>query len=289
MTREQAQSSRCRIRFAVASLKREFHAARMFRLLLSLVLLPATLASATDTVRIAAAANLVYALDSLNAAFRVENPDVRLDVSIGSSGNLLAQITHGAPYDVFLSADMHYPQALIASGQADAASLMPFARGRLVLWTTRPGLALTNIAAVVNDPQVRKLAIANTTNAPYGQAAKQVLEKLHLWTVAEPKLVVGENISQTAQFVSAGGADAGFVALSLVLSPKLTDRGHWLEVPAEDYAPLWQGAVLTREGAPKPVARRYLAFLQTPAARKVLERFGYGVPASGSADGSSAP
>lgn len=280
MRTEQTQRPACQIRFAVASFNRGIHAVRMVRLLFSLLLLSATFTSAAETLRIAAAANLVYALDALNAAFRTENPGVRLDVSIGSSGNLLAQITHGAPYDVFLSADLEYPKALIAAGQADAKTLVPFARGKLVLWTTRPELALTNIADVVTNPAVRKLALANLTNAPYGRAAQQVLDRLGLGEAARPKLVVGENISQTAQFVSAGGADAGFVALSLVLSPKLTDRGHWLEVPAADYAPLWQGAVLTRRGTTRPAAHRYLAFLQSPTARKVLERFGYGVPAS---------
>ncbi len=155
---------------------------------------------------------------------------------------------------------------------------MTFATGRLVLWTMKPGVDLSSIAATVRDPAVQKIAVANAETAPYGRAAKQVLEKLGLWTDAQPKLVTGENISQTAQFVQTGNADAGFVALSLVLSPKLKDKGHWLEVDSSLHAPLEQGAVLTNRGAANPAAAQYLAFLASPAAIKILRDFGYSVP-----------
>ena len=234
----------------------------------------------TESVSVAAAANLVYALDALNTAFRAAEPGVTVTTAIASSGNLVAQINNGAPFDVFLSADLDYPQALIAAGRAEAASLTPFAVGRLVLWTTRPGLDLPSLAATLRNPAVRKIAIASPRTAPYGRAAEEAMKKLGLWTDAQSKLVTGENISQTAQFVATGNADVGFVALSLVLAPKLAERGRWLEVPANLYAPITQGAVLTTRGAANPAAVRYLAFLRTPAARKVLERFGYGVPAS---------
>jgi molybdate transport system substrate-binding protein len=247
------------------------------RLLLAfLLLIPA--ARATEKISVAAASNLVYALDALNAGFAQAAPDVAITTATGASGSLVAQIKNGAPFDVFLSADLDYPQALVASGHADAKSLTTFAIGRLVLWTTKPGLDVTSIAGTVRDSAVRKLAIANVDTAPYGRAARQALEKLGAWADAQPKLVVGENITQTAQFVETGNADAGFVALSLVLSPQLQDRGRWLGVPANLHAPLAQGAVLTTRGAANPAAVRYLKFLGSPAARKVLERFGYGVP-----------
>jgi len=229
-------------------------------------------------VSVAAAANLVYALDALNAAFKQTAPDITVTSATGASGSLVAQIRNGAPYDVFLSADLDFPQALIKSGQADAKSLATFAVGRLVLWSTRPGIETASVAGVVNNPAVRRLAIANVDSAPYGRAAKQALEKLGIWAVAQPKLVVGENITQTAQFVETGNADAGFVALSAVISPQLKGKGRWLEVPADLYAPLAQGAVLTTRGAANPAAARYLAFLGSPAARKILEDFGYTVP-----------
>lgn len=236
------------------------------------------------TVSVAAAANLVYALDALNAAFRAAEPAVDVTVATGTSGNLVAQITHGAPYDVFLSADLDYPQALIAAGEADGPSLTEFARGRLVLWAVDPTLPLDSITAGVTDPRVRSVAVTNVESAPYGRAAKQTLEKLALWPTLSRRLVYGENVSQTAQFVESGTADVGFVALSLVLSPRLQSRGRWIPVPEELHAPLTQGAVLTRRGRSNPAAARYLAFLRSDAAREVLLRFGYAIPPSDARD-----
>lgn len=235
-------------------------------------------ASSNNRVSVAAAANLVYALDALNAAFHATAPDVEVTVATGASGSLVAQITHGAPYDVFLSADMDYPRALIAAGQADAASLLPFATGRLVAWTVNPAVPLDSVSTALQHPATRKIAVANVESAPYGRAAKQALEQLGLWNDLSAKFVFGENITQTAQFVESGGADLGFVALSLVLSPALQSHGRWIAVPEELYAPLTQGAVLTRRGQSNAAAARYLAFLQSDAAREVLARFGYSVP-----------
>lgn len=248
-------------------------------LLVLLLLLPALGARAAETVTVAAAANLVYALEALNTAFRQTEPATAVTVTLGASGNLVAQIKHGAPFDVFLSADLDYPQALVADGQAEARHLVPFATGKLVLWTRRADLPLDSVAAALAAPAARHLAIANPATAPYGRAARAFLMEQQLWAAAQPKIVIGENISQTAQFVETGNAELGFVALSLVLSPQLTDRGHWLEIPAVAAAPLTQGAVLTTRGAANPAAVRYLAFLTSPAARKILTDFGYAVPA----------
>jgi molybdate transport system substrate-binding protein len=236
---------------------------------------PATPAS----VSIAAAANLVYALDALNAAFKQSTPDDTLTCTTGASGNLVAQITNGAPYDIFLSADLDYPQALIKAGHADAKTITTFAIGRLVLWTTKPGVEVTDIIATVNNPAVQKLAVANPVTAPYGRAALQVIDHLGLTSAARLKIVTGENITQTAQFVETGHADAGFVARSLVLSPKLRDKGRWIEISAALHAPLDQGVVITQRGAANPAAARYLAFLKSDPARKIFERYGYALPA----------
>ncbi len=231
------------------------------------------------SLSVAAASNLVYALDALNAEFRRSAPEITLTVATGASGNLVAQITNGAPYDIFLSADLDYPRALIAQGGADAKTLTTFSIGRLVLWTTRADLDVSDPAVTVRNPAVRKIAVANPATAPYGRAAQQALEKLGAWSVARPKIVNGENVTQAAQFVETGHADAGFVALSLVLSPKLKDRGRWAEVPATLYAPLEQGAIITARGAKKLAAARYLAYLGSPAARKILQDYGYALPA----------
>jgi molybdate transport system substrate-binding protein len=239
-----------------------------------LLFLPSALL-AGDKLSIAAAANLVYALDPLDAQFKQAEPDTDVTVAIGASGSLVAQIENGAPFDLFLSADMDFPEALIAKGGGEKDTLTKFAIGRLVLWTTRQSLDLSSIAGVVRSPVVLKLAIANTKSAPYGRAAREALTQLGLWDEAQAKLVVGENISQTAQFIETGNADAGFVAMSLVLSPKLKDRGRWIEIPANLYAPLDQGAVITQRGRDNAAAKRYLLFLKSPHAQAILARFGY--------------
>lgn len=253
-------------------------------LLLPLALIPFPLASAgeikTPAVSIAAASDLVFCLPALNDEFRKIEPAAELKVATGSSGNFLAQIKNGAPYDVFLSADLSYPRALIAAGAAVEKSLTPYAVGRIVLWTMRPDLDPADLAAIARNPRVKKLAIANPAHAPYGRAAQQALEKLGVWAGTQPKLVFGENIAQTAQFVQTGNADAGIVALSLVLAPTLRDVGRWQEIPPSLYSPLEQAAVLTTHGAANPLAVRYLAFLRTPAARKIFDRFGFRLPES---------
>ena len=137
---------------------------------------------------------------------------------------------------------------------------------------------MSDVTSTVRSLRVAKVAIANVATAPYGRAAKQALEKLGVWTEVQPKLVVGENITQTTQFVETGNADAGLVALSVVVSPKLKGKGRWVEVPGDLYSPLEQGAVITARGAKNPVAPRYLEFLHSPAARKILEDFGYRLP-----------
>lgn len=258
-------------------------------LLLLLTLRPlavaATSTAARETLSVAAAANLIYALDALHAEFKRIAPDIALTSTTGASGNLFAQIKHGAPFDVFLSADTDYPQRAVADGLADAATLRTFARGRLVLWTTRPNLDLTDLTAALKNPALRKLALAQPKTAPYGRAAQAVLEKLNLWSAAQSKLVFGESISQTAQFVETGNADAGFVALSLVHSPRLANKGRWQEIPPELYAtvtPLDHAVVLTTRGAKNRAAKRYLDFLATEPAKKILRDFGYATPPAGS-------
>jgi molybdate transport system substrate-binding protein len=236
-------------------------------------------AFAQTKLSVAAAANLIYALESLHAEFKKAEPGIELSVNTGASGNLVAQIQNGAPFDVFLSADVDYPQELIKRGAADAKSFTTFAIGRLVLWTTRPNLALPSIEAAVRNGTVQKLAIANVRTAPYGRAAAEAMKRLGVWVEAEPKIITGENITQTAQFVETGNADAGFVAMSLVISSRLKDQGRWLEVPPELYSPLEHAGVITKRGSSNPAAARYLAFLHSPAARTIFERYGYRVPA----------
>lgn len=244
---------------------------------------------AAPVVAIAAASDLVFCLDALHAEYRRQSPDTRLQVSTGSSGNFFAQISQGAPFDVFLSADLRYPRELVAAGAAESGSLTLYAVGRLVLWTTRTGLDPADLATLVRDARVRRFAIANPAHAPYGRAAREVLEKSGVWVAVQPRLVLGENIAQAAQFVQTGNADAGLVALSLVLAPNLRHVGRWAEIPAAQHAPLEQGAVLTTRGAGNPAARAYLEFLRTPPAREVFDRYGFRLPPAPPPPGGRAP
>jgi molybdate transport system substrate-binding protein len=236
-------------------------------------------ASARETVSLAAASNLVYVLDSLDAAFKRSSPAVDVTVTTGASGSLFAQIRNGAPFDVFLSADREYPEQIVAARLGDAASLRTFATGRLAVWTTRADLDVGDLRELLLSPEVKKIALAQPRTAPYGRAGQAALQKLGVWRDVERKLIFGENITQTAQFVETGNADAGLVALSLLLSPNFTRKGRWKEIPAEwhESVSLDHAAVLTLRGAANPAARRFLAFLETDAAKKILREHGYAV------------
>jgi molybdate transport system substrate-binding protein len=253
----------------------------------SILFCAAAAARADGSLSIAAAANLTYALGGLDAEYAKVSPGVRITSSVGASGSLVAQISNGAPFDVFLSADMDFARRLVATGHAGAASLTPFAVGRLVLWTVKPGVDVSDISAAVRGPSVRLLAVANAETAPYGRAAMQAMTALGLMACAGPKIVSAENISQATQFVETGNADAGFVALSAVLSPALRGKGRWTEVPAALYDPLVQVAVVTSHGEANPESARYVALLRSEAAAKVLENLGYGMPAPAKPTGGS--
>ncbi len=234
---------------------------------------------AADTLTIAAAADLTLCLDDLNAAFRKSHPDADLKSTTGSSGNFLAQIKNGAPFDVFLSADMSYPRELVKAGQAVEDSLTLYATGHIVLWSTNPAVDVSKGLAVLNSEAVKKFAIANPEVAPYGRAAKAALQSAGLWQQLQPKLVSGENIAQTAQFVQSGNVDAGIVALSFVLSPKVVGSGKYYRIAEDQYPVLEQGAVITSKGAANPLARAYIEFLRSPEARAVFDKYGFLLPA----------
>ncbi len=230
------------------------------------------------TLNIAAAADLTLCLRDLNAAFAKAHPGTGLNTTTGSSGNFLAQIRNGAPFDVFLSADMSYPKQLVKDGQADASSLTLYATGHIVLWSTNPAVDVSQGLKVLKSEAVKKFAIANPEVAPYGRAAKAALESAGLWDAVQPKLVRGENIAQTAQFVQTGNVDAGIVALSLVLAPTVAGTGKYWRIPEDQYPVLEQGAVITARGVSNPAAKAYVEFLRSPEARAVFDKYGFLLP-----------
>lgn len=228
-----------------------------------------------QTLRVAAAADLQFAMADLSGQFEKQSR-VKLAVTYGSSGNFYSQIQNGAPFDLYFSADESYPQKLVEAGLAEKDSLFGYARGRLVLWVAKdfaldPALLEWKI---LEDPRVQKIAIANPEHAPYGAAAVAALKSAGEYDRVQPKLVYGENISQAAQFVQSGGAQVGAIALSLALSPAMKDGKRW-EIPTELYPPLKQAAVILKSSSHPEAARAFLEFMKTDIAKATLTRYGF--------------
>ncbi len=233
-----------------------------------------------ETLGIAAAADLRFALDEIVTAFRKDNPGDRIDVTYGSSGRFYAQIRQGAPFDLFFSADIAYPRELHAAGMA-ASAVTPYARGRLVVWSATLDAGRLDLRQLA-DPAIARVAIANPRHAPYGRRAEEALRRAGVWDKVEAKLIVAENVGQAAQFVLTGNAQVGIIALALALSPQLAGKGSYRTIPENLHEPLDQGFVITRRAAANPLARRFAAYLATPAAQAVLTRHGFVPPGAGS-------
>jgi molybdate transport system substrate-binding protein len=247
---------------------------------LAAVLLPAP-AGAQRPATVAAASDLRFALDEVIIAFERET-SLRVRVTYGSSGDIARQIEQGAPFDLFLSADESYVARLAAKGLTVDGGVL-YGIGRLVAFApagspVQVDEALADLGRAAGDGRLRRLAIANPEHAPYGRAAREVLESLGLWSAVERKLVFGENVSQAAQFAASGSAEAGLFALSLAISPGLAGKGRYVVLPDKLHRPLRQRMVLLKRGSPG--AGRLYDFLQQPAARAILKRYGFSVPAN---------
>jgi molybdate transport system substrate-binding protein len=262
----------------------KFDTATMTRInflrLLALLLL-SVYASAEEQISIAAAADLQSAMPEIAARFEKET-GIQVKLSFGSSGNFFAQIQNGAPYDVFLSADVDYPKKLEATGLTETGSLYQYASGKIVLWIPSGSTVNVNRGLdVLLDPAVKKVAIANPAHAPYGRAAESALRKAGVWDRISSKLVLGENISQTAQFVQSGNADAGILALSLVLAPAMKGKGSYFLISQEGYPLLQQTAVVLKGSAHRESARRFLDFLKTSETQSLLRQYGFSTREAG--------
>ncbi len=247
---------------------------RLFPLaLLALLLGRSALAG---TLTIAAASDLKFAMAEVVEQFRSDRPDDRIEVIYGSSGKFATQIANGAPFDMYFSADIAYAQKLEQQGLT-AGAARPYALGRIVLWSLDPELARTPLKEL---PQAsfRRFAIANPRHAPYGLRAQEALEHQQIWDTLQPRIVLGENIAHTAQFVDSGGAEAGIVALALVLSPAMADKGVWTLIPAEWHEPLAQGFVITARAADNPLATAFADYMGSEPARVVMRRYGFVLP-----------
>jgi molybdate transport system substrate-binding protein len=232
-----------------------------------------------QTLRVAAAADLQFAMSDLAERFE-RKTGTKVAVSYGSSGNFRSQIENGAPFDLFFSADVLYPQQLISAGFAEKESLLIYAQGHLVLWAAK-GVNL-HVAErgfeALKDSRVEKIAIANPEHAPYGRAAVAALQKAGFYEQIKSKLVFGENISQAAQFAQSGSAQVGIVARSLTYAESMKGGERW-EVPAELYPPLQQSAVIIHTSTNKTAAIAFLEFVKSDEGRNVLSEYGLAPPA----------
>jgi molybdate transport system substrate-binding protein len=229
-------------------------------------------------INVAAAADLSAALQEIATNFE-KRTGITVKLSFAASGALTQQIQNGAPFDLFFSADMDYPRQLIAAGDADGATLYRYAQGKLVLWVPRDsplGLEKQGIDVLL-DPSVKKISIANPQHAPYGRAAEAALRHYGLYDKLAGKLVLGENISQAAQFVESGNAQVGFVAFAHAVAPAMLGKGKYWVVPADAYPPLDQGVVLISHSQHRQDAVAFLEYVKSADAAAVWKRFGFGL------------
>jgi molybdate transport system substrate-binding protein len=234
--------------------------------------------AAARELNVAAAADLSAVLPEISAGFE-KSTGVSVKFSFAASGALTQQIQNGAPFDVFFSADMDYPKQLVSEGKADGATLYRYATGELVLWApaTSP-LDLDHKGMdVLLDPSVKKISIANPQHAPYGRAAVAVLNHFSLYEKVRDRLVLGENISQAAQFVESGNAQVGFVALAHALAPAMQGKGKYWIVPADAYPPLEQGAVIISHSPHAEDAAAFLQYMKSAEALAKLKHYGFRV------------
>ena len=233
--------------------------------------------SGPAALRVAAAADLGFALEELTSRFRRDHADVAVSVSYGSSGTLYAQLLNPAPFDLFLSADVAYPRQLNERGLTLPGTDFTYAVGRIVLWV--PALSPIDVArlgmSALKEPAIAHVAIANPAHAPYGRAAVAAMRSAGVYDVVKSKLVLGENVSQALQFVQSGAADIGIVALSLALAPPAAREGRFLEIALDAYPRIEQGGTILQWASHPDAARSFRSFLMGLDGRTVLKRYGF--------------
>lgn len=219
-------------------------------------------------VNIAAAADMKYALDDIAKVYMKRHPDTKINTMFGSSGKAFTQISNGAPYDIYYSADIDYPKKLKAAGKV-VGEVKPYAIGRIVLWSST--IDTTKGLNTLLSPNVKKIAIANPEHAPYGRAAVAALKSYGIYDKIKDKLIYGENINQTAQYAQTKAADIAVLALSITSSPALRDTPSFL-IPKESHPELAQGYVLVKNN---PEAKDFISFFETKEANEILKKYGF--------------
>lgn len=252
----------------------------MARLLLCvmLVLLCRPAIALADDIAVAAASDLHFAIKELIVEYEKQTGH-HVKLSLGSSGNFYAQLQQGAPFDLYFSADIGYPKKLEEAGLTVPGSLYRYAVGRVVLWAPKQSpVEVSKGLTVLRDAAVRKIAIANPKHAPYGRAAVAAMEQSQVYAEVKDRLVLGENISQAAQFIESGACDVGIIALSLAMAPVMKSAGSYWLIPAEAHPPLEQGAVIMKQSKQQDAARHFLQFMQSPQGQEVMTRYGFTLP-----------
>ena len=234
----------------------------------------------TREVRIAAAADLQFALEELIGEFKQRHAGIEIKVTYGASGTFFAQISNRAPFDLFLSADVEYPNKLVEQNLGVKETAFTYAIGHMVIWVPNHSpldVGKQGMKALL-DPAVKKIAMANPKHAPYGRAADMALKKLELYDKVESKLVFGDNVAQATQFVDSGAADIGIIPLSLAKAPVMRDKGRFVEVPLDAYTPLQQGGVVLPWAQDRAAAESFRDFMMGAEGKTLLRRFGFGIP-----------
>lgn len=229
-------------------------------------------------VRVAAAADLKFALDEAIARLARRQPALRVEPTYGSSGSMHAQLRQQAPYDVYLSADVDYPRDLVSRGVGSARDLFTYAAGRLVIWVPAGSTLPVERDGLRALDRAGRIAIANPRHAPYGRAAEAALRRAGIWDRVSRRLVLGENVAQAAQFVQSGAADAAIIAKSLVAAPALRGSGRVWDVPGSMHPPLVQGGLILPWAASRGAAEQLRDFLLSNEGRALLQAHGFGLP-----------
>jgi molybdate transport system substrate-binding protein len=231
------------------------------------------------TVRVAAAADLKFALDEVAARLARRQPSIRVETTYGSSGSMHAQLRQRAPYDAYLAADVEYPRDLVSRGIGSDRDLFTYAIGRIVVWVPHSSPLAIEREGLGALAGAARIAIANPRHAPYGKAAEAALRHAGIWNAVRGRMVLGENVAQAAQFVQSGAADAGIVAKSLAVAPAMRGAGRFREIPEDAYPRLTQGGLILPWAVSREAAVRFRDYLLSDEGRQLLASYGFGLPA----------
>jgi molybdate transport system substrate-binding protein len=245
----------------------------MKRLIISLAILLATITVSAQKVNVAAAANLRYVLEEIKTAYTKQNPKAKVNLTFGASGTLVQQIQNGASFDFFMAADNEFPLKLKDKGLT-TGSMSTYAFGKLAIYSTTLNVEKLGLEALKSS-SINKIAIANPETAPYGERAVELMKSMKLYDGLKSKFVLGENISQAAQFAFTGNAEIGFIALSLALAPDMDSKGSYYVIPQSLYKPIEQACILIKTPVLNTEAAKFKKFVLSPATKAIWEKWGY--------------